>query len=70
MRTKMIHRSLNTYFHIVNHSIDGRKLYYDPGDYKTYLYLFKKVDYKVTVIAYCLILIISFSFASKCTRSN
>ena len=55
MRTKMIHSSLNAYFHIVNHSVDGRKLYYDPGDYKTYLYLFKKeLDYKVTVIAYCL----------------
>ena len=55
MRTKMIHNSLNAYFHIVNHSVDGRKLYYDPGDYKTYLYLFKKeLDYKVTVIAYCL----------------
>ncbi|HPW67736.1 MAG TPA: transposase [Salinivirgaceae bacterium] len=51
----MIHSSLNAYFHIVNHSVDGRKLYYDPGDYKTYLYLFKKeLDYKVTVIAYCL----------------
>jgi len=55
MRTKMIHSSLNTYFHIVNHSVDGRELFYDSGDYKTYLNFFKQeLDYKVIVIAYCL----------------
>ena len=55
MRTKMIHSSLNAYFHIVNHSVDGRELFYDSGDYKTYLNFFKQeLDYKVIVIAYCL----------------
>jgi len=51
----MIHNSLNAYFHIVNHSVDGRELFYDSGDYKTYLNFFKQeLDYKVIVIAYCL----------------
>lgn len=44
-----------TYIHIVNHAIDGRELFYDPGDYKTYLtFLKERMSDEFSVIAYCL----------------
>lgn len=44
-----------TYIHIVNHAIDGKDLFYDPGDYKTYLtFLKEQMSEDYSVIAYCL----------------
>lgn len=51
----LIHTAIGTYFHVVNHAIDGRELFYDTGDYKSYLLFFKEaLTPAVTVIAYCL----------------
>jgi len=55
MRDKLIHSAIGAYFHVVNHAVDGRELFYDPGDYKNYLLFFKEaLTPAVTVIAYCL----------------
>ena len=55
MRDNLIHNAIDSYFHVVNHAIDGRELFYDEGDYKIYLSFFKEaLTPAVTVIAYCL----------------
>ena len=55
MRTSLTPHDAEAFFHVVNHSIDGRDLFYDEGDYRTYLTMFKAaVSADVTVIAYCL----------------
>lgn len=55
MRDKQIHSTSGSVFHVVNHSIDGRDLYYTPGDYKNYLRFFKEaITSDVSVLAYCL----------------
>ena len=55
MRDNLIHSAIGAYFHVVNHAIDGRDLFYDAGDYKTYLLFFKEaLSPAVTVISYCL----------------
>lgn len=55
MRDKNIHSSVGTCFHLVNHSVDGRELFYHPGDYKTYLlYLREYLDSGISIISYCL----------------
>ncbi len=55
MRDKLIHSAINACFHVVNHAVDGRDLFYDTGDYKSYLYFFEEaLNSDVTVLAYCL----------------
>ena len=55
MRDKLIHSATNACFHVVNHAVDGRELYYDAGDYKSYLHFFKEaLNSDVTVLVYCL----------------
>ena len=55
MRDKQLHNTSGSVYHVVNHSIDGRDLYYNPGDYKNYLHFFKEaLTVDVIVLAYCL----------------
>jgi len=55
MRDNLIHNAIGAYFHVVDHAIDGREMFYDAGDYKTYLSFFKEaLTPEVTVISYCL----------------
>lgn len=62
MRTSLTPHDAEAFFHVVNHSIDGRDLFYDEGDYRTYLTMFKAaVSADVTVIALCQI---TFTFCS------
>ena len=55
MRSSLTPHDAESFFHVVNHSIDGRNLFYDEGDYRTYLTMFKAaIGADLTVIAYCL----------------